>query len=249
MRRPAAGIATALLAAALASCGSADQRSLRVSAASSLQAAFTKYAGSITNASVQQSFAGSDTLAAQIEQGARPDVFAAADTQYPDQLYKRHLVEKPVVFARNRLVLAVPADSNIKSLSDVAKAGTKLVIGTPNVPVGAYTREVLDRLPKAERSAILANVRSQEPDDASIVGKLAEGAADAGFVYRTDVVSESGRLNEVELPASLRPDVSYGIAVLRDAPSPELAQKFVNRLMPGGPGAQLLHQAGFLPPS
>jgi molybdate transport system substrate-binding protein len=107
----------------------------------------------------------------------------------------------------------------------------------------------LDRLPKDERSAILANVRSQEPDDASIVGKLAEGAADAAFVYRTDVASASGRLKAIELPPSLRPDVSDGIAVVRDAPNPRLAHKFVNGLMPGGAGAQLLHQAGFLPPS
>ena len=51
------------------------------------------------------------------------------------------------------------------------------------MPIGAYTREVLGRLGRAERAAILANVRSNEPDVAGVVGKLTQGAVDAGFVY------------------------------------------------------------------
>ena len=248
--RVAAGIAAALIVAALAGCGGSDQQELRISAASSLQSAFTKYAErGFPEVDVHQSFAGSDALAAQIEQGARPDVFASANTSYPQQLYAKGLVQRPIVFARNRLVLAVPAGSDLHSLSDAAAPGTSVVIGDPQVPIGSYTREVLGRLPAAERMAILANVRSQEPEVSSIVGKLTEGAADTGFVYFTDVSAAGARLRAIPLPASLQPDVAYGIAIVKDAPNPELAHRFVHGLMPGGKGASLLGQAGFLPPS
>src|SRR6185295_1744060 len=97
------------------------------------------------------SFAGSDELAAQIRQGVKPDVFASANTKLPDQLYAEGLVEKPVVFAANRLVLAVPPGGKVTSLDDLAKPGTTIAMGSESVPVGAYTRKVLDGLPAAER--------------------------------------------------------------------------------------------------
>jgi molybdate transport system substrate-binding protein len=244
-------IASLAAVVAISGCGgsSSGSQNLQVSAASSLQTAFTEYADrSFPNDDVKQSFAGSDVLAAQIEQGAKPDVFAAADTSYPEQLHRKGLVGRPVVFTRNRLVLAVPKGSDIRSLEDVAKPGVSLVIGTKDVPVGSYTREVLGKLPASERKAILANVRSEEPDDASIVGKLKEGAADAAFVYRTDVAAAGGDIKEVRLPESLQPDVAYGIAVVSAAPNRALAEQFVHGLTGNGKGQQILQQAGFLPP-
>lgn len=249
MRRLVAVVSLSLIAAATTGCGGSDPEQLRVSAAASLKSAFETYAASaFPDDEIQQSFAGSDQLAAQIEQGAKPDVFASANTQYPQELYSKGLLEKPVVFARNRLVLAVPADSDIRSLAEVAQPGVSLVIGDPDVPVGSYTREVLAKLPASERSAILANVRSQEPDVSSIVGKLTQGAADAGFVYITDVRAAGDSVREIRLPESLQPEVAYGIGVVNDAPDPDLASKFVQGLEPAGVGVQYLRQAGFLPP-
>src|SRR3954451_8484367 len=109
MRRIAFLVATLVIA--VAGCGGADKSELVVSAASSLKEAFTAYGGA------RFSFAGSDELAAQIRQGVRPDVFASANTKYPDQLFRAGLVERPVPFTANRLVLAVPADSGIRSLA------------------------------------------------------------------------------------------------------------------------------------
>jgi molybdate transport system substrate-binding protein len=249
VRRIVAALSVGLIAAVTGGCGGSDPEQLRVSAAASLKSAFEKYAGSaFPNDVIQQSFAGSDQLAAQIEQGAKPDVFASANTQYPQELYSNGLLEKPAVFARNRLVLAVPADSDIRSLAEVAQPGVSVVIGDPDVPVGSYTREVLAKLPASERSAILANVRSQEPDVSSIVGKLTQGAADAGFVYITDVRAVGSSVRAIRLPESLQPEVAYGIGVVKDAPDPDLASKFVQGLEPGGDGVQYLRQAGFLPP-
>ena len=171
-----------------------------MSAAASLKTALTDYGAQFDDAKARFSFAGSDELAAQIRKGARPDVFASANTKLPDELFDEGLVEKPVTFAGNRLVLAVPAGSRIAKLQDVERAGTTLAIGSESVPVGSYTRAVLSKLPEAESSAILKNVRSEEPDVSGIVGKLTQGAVDAGFVYVSDVRATGGELKAIELP-------------------------------------------------
>ncbi len=228
---------------ATSSATSGDQ--LVVSAASSLEPAFTDYAEA-AGFDAKQSFAGSDDLAAQIRQGVTPDVYAAANTSLPDDLYKDGLVEKPVVFASNTLVIAVPSDSDIDSIDDLTGDVT-LAIGDEGVPVGDYTREVLDRLPKDQANAILDNVRSLEPDVAGIVGKLTQGAVDAGFVYITDVVAAGEQLKAIQLPKDLQPDVAYGAAVVKGASNPEGAQQFIDGLTQGE-GAQALKDAGFGPP-
>ena len=244
----------AFIAAALAGCGEDSGSSstapagggqLVVSAASSLEPAFTAYAEQ-AGYDAKQSFAGSDDLAAQIRQGVTPDVYAAANTSLPDDLYKDGLVEKPVVFATNTLVLAVPAGSDIDSLDDLTGDVT-LAIGDEGVPVGDYTREVLDRLPAEESGAVLDNVRSLEPDVAGIVGKLTQGAVDAGFVYSTDVVATDGALEAIDVPADLQPDVAYGAAVVDGADNADGAQAFIDGLLDGD-GAAALADAGFGPP-
>jgi molybdate transport system substrate-binding protein len=193
------------------------------------------------------SFAGSDELAAQIRQGVRPDVYAAANTTLPDQLHKEGLVGDPSVIATNTLVLAVPNDSQIDSLDDLTEPGTTIAMGDPAVPVGSYTREVLGKLPAEQRGAIFDNVRSEEPDVSGIAAKLTQGAVDAGFVYVTDVTASGGELKAIQLPADLQPDVSYGAAVVSGAKNPEGARAFIDGLLRGD-GARALRNAGFKPP-
>ena len=233
----------------LAACGGAGGKpALTVSAATSLKTAMTAYGDDFSAASVRASFAGSDVLAAQIRQGVRPDVFASANTTLPEQLYKAGLVEKPRVFAANRLVLAVPASgAKVTGLADLAKPGTTIAMGSATVPVGSYTRKVLAKLPPAQSKAILANVRSNEPDVGGVVGKVAEGAVDAGFVYVTDVKAADGKLRAIDLPDDLQPQVSYGVAVVKGTKHPEQAQAFVDGLV-SGDGRKRLDAAGFLPP-
>jgi molybdate transport system substrate-binding protein len=236
-------------ALALAGCGGGDDDTLTVSAAASLKKALTSYGGEFSDAKARFSFAGSDELAAQIRKGARPDVFASANTKLPDELYKEGLVSKPVTFAGNRLVLAVPAsgDAKIASLADVEKPGTTLAIGSESVPIGSYTRAVLAKLPESEASAILKNVRSEEPDVSGIAGKLTQGAVDAGFVYISDVRASGGKLKAIELPDSLQPTVAYGAAVVKGAKNEDAATKFVDGLLEGD-GRKALDAAGFEPP-
>jgi molybdate transport system substrate-binding protein len=226
---------------AAAGCGGGGGDDLKVSAASSLKPPFTELGGA------QFSFAGSDQLAAQIRSGARPDVFAAANTKLPDALYADGLVQKPVKFAGNRLVLAVAPKSKITKLADLATPGVAVAMGSSSVPVGAYTEKVLSGLPPAERTAIMHNVRSREPDVAGVIGKVTEGAVDAGFVYVTDVKAAAGRAKAIELPAALEPNVTYEAAVVRGTRHADKARAFIDGLL-SGKGAAALRRAGFAPP-
>lgn len=240
----------ALVAAALvAGCGGGDEEgsdALVVSGASSLQTAFTEYGEGFGD--VRFSFAGSDELAAQIRQGVTPDVYAAANTALPEALNEEGLVGEPTVFAGNRLVLGVPADGGaVDAFEDVATPGVDIAVGSADVPIGSYTREVLGELPAAQREAILANVRSEEPDVKGIVGKLTQGAVDAGFVYITDVTATKGAIEAIELPDGVAPPVAYGVAVVEGAENPEAAQRFVDGLLEGE-GRARLEAAGFEPP-
>jgi molybdate transport system substrate-binding protein len=256
--RPWLAVVVAIGALAVGACGGDDGSSgsgggggtpeLTVSAAASLKAAFTNYGARFSAAKARFSFAGSDQLAAQIEQGVRPDVYAAANTKLPNDLYEKGLVEKPTVFAGNELVLAVPANgTKVASLQDLAKDGVTIAIGAKDVPVGSYTRTVLAKMPAGRRAAVLANVRSEEPDVSGITGKLTQGAVDAGFLYISDVRATDGKLKAISLPDALEPRVAYGVAVVKGAKHPDQAKAFIAGLLDGA-GAQALRRAGFEPP-
>jgi molybdate transport system substrate-binding protein len=241
--------AAVALVAIATGCGDDDDEGdgLVVSAAASLSEAFPDY-GDAAGYEAKFSFAGSDELAAQIRQGASPDVYAAANTALPDELHNEGLVEKPITFAANRLVLAVPAgSSSIASLDDLTRPGVRIAIGDPDVPVGAYTRETLDKLPASESKAILANVASEEPDVLGIAAKLNQAAVDAGFLYRSDVDASTGLVEAIELPAELEPDVAYGAAVVTDSDRRDEATRFVDGLL-SNEGRRALRENGFLPP-
>ena len=250
MRRAVA--LAAVLALTLSACGSDDEAGggksrLVVAAAASMTEALTACSPEFPSADVKLSFGGSDELAAQIRQGAKVDVFASANTKLPDELSSEGKLSDPVEFATNLLVLALPADSKIASLDGIAEPGTKIAIGSESVPIGSYTREVLRRLPPAQGKAILGNVRSNEPDVKGILGKLTQGAADAGFVYRSDVDATKGRARAIELGDELRPTVVYAAGVVTGSEQRAEAERYVDGLVSGG-CADALKRAGFGPP-
>ena len=152
---------------------------MTVFAAASLSVAFPKFDGG-----QKYNFAGTDALAAQIRLGAPADVFAGASPDAPQALYRAGLVEQPVTFATNKLVLAVPASNpaNITSIYDVERPGVKLLIGTATVPIGAYTRQVLNNMGITDN--VLPQVVSQEQNVNAISSKVALGTADAGLHVR-----------------------------------------------------------------
>jgi molybdate transport system substrate-binding protein len=241
-------ICVAFLAiAVLAGCGGGNETTLRVSAAASLKNAFEDYGGSFEDADVSFSFAGSDELAAQIRKGARPDVFASANTKLPMQLRDEGLTVGPgvVAFAVNRLVVAVPKDGEkVRSLENLDDDGVRLAAGSPSVPVGSYAREIVARLGPRRADAIERNIRSNEPDVSGVVGKVSQGAVDAGFVYATDVRASGGRLKAIELPERIQSNVLLAAVVVKGTDHPNAALAFIQGLLTGS-GRRALQEAGF----
>ena len=245
--RPRATILLALLsvlAALVPGATSAETQSsgrLTVFAAASLTAVFPKI-----DPRPRYGFAGSDQLAFQIQQGAPADVFAAASPKYPELLYKQGLVQKPVPFATNTLVLIVPKanPAGIHTADDLTKPGVKVVIGDPSVPVGSYTRTVLANLGIA--AGVMKNVVSQEPDVRDVLAKVALGEADAGFVYITDARTVKGKVGVIAIRESAQPHVIYEAVVVNSSPHLQAAYRFLTRLI--RPAAQrTLEQDGFGP--
>ncbi|MDX6448518.1 MAG: molybdate transport system substrate-binding protein [Gaiellaceae bacterium] len=229
-----ATIACALPFSAVATAASP----ITVLAAASLTSVFPRI-----SAAPRYSFAGSDQLALQLQQGAPADVYAAASPKYPELLYRQGLLRKPAVFATNRLVLIVPRSNpaRIASVYDLRRTGIKVVIGDKGVPIGAYTRQILDTI--GISAEVLKNVVSEETDVKGIVGKVALGEADAGFVYATDARPVAARAKVVPLPAWAQPPIRYEIAVVKGGRE-AAARAFVARVT-GKLGRAALRKAGF----
>ncbi len=254
-----------LLAAGAAACGGTASGSqngsttLTVLAAASLNRVFPKIASEFSRGhpgvSVQFSFAGTDALVAQIEQGSPGDVFAGASSKYGDQLFKDHLVERPQAFATNRLVLIVPRanPAGIASPRDLARSGIKVVAGAETVPVGTYTRKVLANLDglygASYSTAVLSNIVSNEDNVEGVLAKVRLGEADAGFVYVTDAKAVGEAVRALQLPAESQAVATYPIAVIRSSLHRAAARQFEN-FARGPVGQRLVASAGFgLPPT
>jgi molybdate transport system substrate-binding protein len=233
-------VACMLVALTAATAQAAGKATLNVFAAASLTNVFPRIDGA-----ERYSFAGSNALAAQIQQGAPADVFASANMTLPRQLFAKGLVTRPVVFTRNTLVLIVPArnPAGIHSVYDLRRGGVKLVVAAPAVPVGGYTVQVLKTMNLSE---VLRNVVSRETDVREVLAKVALGEADAGFVYSTDARTVPGKVTVLRLPARARANVQYGIAVVTASPNRARAQAFVRKLLTTRAQMKLL-AAGFLP--
>jgi len=240
--RTAALIACVAFALAATTANAARHASpITVYAAASLTDVFPKI-----DSTNRYSFGGSNTLAAQIQQGAPADVFASANTSIPNQLYAKGLCSKPVVFTRNTLVIVVPKSNpaGIRSVYSLTKPGIKLDIAASGVPVGSYTLQILKNMSLS--ASVLKNVVSQETDVREVLSKVALGEADAGFVYSTDAKTVPGQVTVVKVPAWAQPKVQYGICVVNASGDKADAQAFINKVMSKAGQAKLL-AAGFLP--
>jgi molybdate transport system substrate-binding protein len=191
-------------------------------------------------------FGGTNALATQIRNGAPADVLAAANTEIPAQLYAQGLVDKPVNFTRNTLVVVVPKSNpaGIKTIYDLTKPGVKIVVAAPSVPVGSYTLQVLKQMNLS--SGVTPNVVSQETDVRAVLTKVALGQGDAGFVYVTDAKTVPNDVTMIKVPAWAQPKVVYAMAVVSRSPNKAAAQAFIDRVLSPA-GQAILAKAGFLP--
>jgi molybdate transport system substrate-binding protein len=192
-------------------------------------------------------FGGSGALETDIEQGAPADVFAAASPKQPAALLAKGLVDKPVKFATNTLVVIIPKSNpgHIHSVSDITRPGVKLVICNATVPCGDYARTAFENL--GITAAAMKNVVSQTTDVTQTVAEVAVGQADAGFVYITDADAAHGRVAVIHLPARAKPGAKDYIAVVRSSHDQTAAEAFVATVLSPA-GQARLKAAGFGPP-
>jgi molybdate transport system substrate-binding protein len=237
-------LATAIAGAAFAPVGVSRDQSLLagrpiVLAAASLTEVLPRIAPE-----ARYSFGSSNSLAEQIRRGAQFDVYLSASPLYAQALYREELIRKPLAFATNSLVVIVPRSNpaKIRTVFDLAKRPRlKLVVAGPKVPIGLYTREVLKRLGLLK---VLKKTVSLEPDVKGIVGKVALGEADAGFVYLTDIAAVAPRVRAIRIPKRAQPTVIYELAVAADPADLEAAQGFVISVF-GPDGRRELRAARF----
>lgn len=241
-------LATAAMALGLVACGgSTPDATLKVSAATSLKDAVTEISSTYAGGSTQLEFAGSDTIATAIRAGRRPDAFLAASLKIPGLLAAEHLVNPPVVFARNRVVVAVKNDNDsVRSIDDLAKPGMTIAIGSPSVPIGSYADKILAALPSATQAQIKANVKTREPDAASVSAKVTSGSVDAAILYQTDVKASKGALKAVQIPVALGSMTNCAASVVRGTGNETAATNFIANLLSSS-SQKTLVERGFLP--
>ena len=221
-----------------------------VLAAASLTDSFkeigTAFEAANPEAKVTFSFAASSALVTQINQGAPADVFASADTTNMDKLTAASgagAAATPVTFATNKLQIIVGKGNpkGVTGLADLAKSGLIYVTAAPEVPIGAYAKQVLDK------AKVTVTPKSLEADVKSVVNKVTLGEADAGIVYATDVKAAGDKAIGVGIPDDLNVVAQYPIAVTKASKNAAAATAFVS-FVTGTPGQTVLAKYGFTKP-
>jgi molybdate transport system substrate-binding protein len=249
-----------ILLLSISLAGAQETQTLTVFAAASLTDAFTEIGEAFAEAhpgvALMFNFGNSSALATQLAEGAAADVFASANTRQMEVAQAAGRIAEPVqIFARNQLVIAVPADNpaDIESLADLANPGVLLVLAAPEVPVRVYTEAMLEALAavpeygEAYREAVLANVVSEEETVRQVVAKIALGEADVGIVYQSDVTPDvADDVLAIEIPDEFNQIATYPIAAISDSANPELAQAFVAFVLSDA-GQEIIVRWGFAP--
>ena len=235
-------------------------QSLTIYAASSLTDAFEQLGDAFSQhypqAEIAINFASSSTLAAQLVAGAPADIFAsAAETQMVKVIDSGRMAAEAVkVFARNQLVLILPADNpaDIHSPRDLANEKVWLVLAVEGTPIRAYTDAMLDALNQqygADFSQrVMGNLVSEESNVRQVVARVALGEADAGIVYQTDAAGEIGNaLITIPIDPAFNQIASYPIAALADSPDTAFAEMFIAFVL-SDEGQMILRAYGFCSP-
>lgn len=222
---------------------SSSPSTLTAFAAASLQPAFDKIARELQtsrNVTTTFSYAGTQTLTTQLQQGAPADVFASADTAHMTTVQNAGLLSRSSkIFAHNRLEIAV-AKANpkgIHSLADLSRSGLVVVLADASVPAGKYAQQAL------KQANVTIHPASFELQVTGVLTKVALGEADAGIVYVSDIAT-SGKVDGVAIPDSQNVVADYPIAVLKSAPNVAGAQAFIDLVL-SPDGQAILRAAGF----
>lgn len=202
-------------------------------------------------------FSSSSTLAAQLNQGAPADVFASANERQMELVVDGGFVDEDDVqiFAHNQLVLITPGDNpaDLDSIRDLAGEGILLVLAAEGTPIRGYTDDMFTSH-GAEYGAefvddVYLNLVSEESNVRQVVTRVALGEADAGIVYRSDVIGAAGgQLQAIEIEAAHNQLASYPIAVLAESGNATLATGFVEFVLSKA-ARSILAEFGFCAPA
>lgn len=248
------------LASMMSSAGSEESPQLTVFCGAGLSGAFNEIGQLYQNASgimVEFNFDGAPALRAQIEQGAYADLLACADYKHMNALRAEGYVNNSTVrtFAENEMAVVLPLHNpaNILSLADLARPGTLVLMGTPELPAGYHAREVLSKLANDSeygpdyRDKVMANIVSQETTVNRIVSKVALGEADAGFAFASDVSPAMvGKVTKISIPDRYNVAVDFPIGALKQSRQAREAQNFID-LVISPQGQAVLEKYEFIP--
>lgn len=254
------GVIPACSVPAIQTQNTALPTTLTVYAASSLTDVFQElgkaYMQAHPETRVEFNFAGSQELRTQLEQGARADIVATADTATMDALQQAKLIQNaPRVFARNQLIVIIPSNNpaGLERAEDLTRQGLKMVVAADNVPLGKYTRALVENLSHDAGfgpefpDTFYGNVVSQETNARQVLSKIVLGEADAGIVYATDAASAGDKVKFLPLVRGLNVTADYPIALLKNAPQPAQAKQFIDFII-SADGQAILKKANFILP-
>lgn len=230
-----------------ASATQADQPngSITVSAAASLMDVLpviaSAYQKRYPGTSIRFNFGGSSTLVNQAIAGAPVDVLATASESTLWKAVEAGVANRPWIFARNRMAIAMPADNpaRITSLADLARPGVLVGVCDVAVPCGAAARDLLDL------NSIAITPVTRELDVRALLAKVVSGDLDAGIVYVTDVRAVGAQATSVAIPSDRNVTTTYPIATVGQTSNPVLAQSFVNYVRFSRSAQGILRAYGF----
>ena len=182
------------------------------------------------------SYGGTAELRADLEQGKQADVFIAGDTANTGALYRHQLLHAPRVVARGHVGVIARAGGPVATLADLAKPGVRVLVGTPDSPIGGYTERTLARFARSRQfgkswtAKVRANVTGREASSRGAVLRVAKGEADASFAYATDAEMSKTKIALVPVPDSLQIPVLFSAAAVQASSAPELSALFVAAL-------------------
>jgi molybdate transport system substrate-binding protein len=218
-------LAGAALVAAIGPAA-AQGRDVLVFAAASLKNALDDAAGQWqrqTGKRVATSYAASNNLIRQIEQGAPADIFMSADLDWMDYGQQKNLIkpETRVNLLGNRIVLIAPKDQavnvKIERGFDLAAAlkGGRLAVGNVNaVPAGKYGKAALEAL--GAWDGVKDHIAQAESVRAALL-LVARGETSLGIVYQTDAASEPDVRIVGTFPDDTHPPIIYPVALTKDS--------------------------------
>lgn len=248
----------ALLLVTSFSLAAEQQQDLTVFCAAGLSGAFNEL-GQVykneSNVSIDFNFDGAQVLRTQIENGAHADVFVSGSNKHMNALKWEGFIDNSSVFvlAKNWQAIIVPRDNpaKIENLSDLAKPGVKIVMGSKDLPITDVTNQILNKTANDTafgpdfKQKVLANVISQETNINFIVAKMALGEADAAFAHKSEVSSEyAAKVTLIEIPEKYNVKSEYTIGILGESKNPSEAKKFLD-LVKSDAGKEILVKHGY----